>query len=160
MRETPTATFGTTREAQADSSADRDALEFYFREHAHLRAEIESDKQHLRRLEIYAVIGAGGVWAWLASSSPAELQLGWFIPVVLGFFGLLQTRGIVKDIVARAEYLRGIEKVVHPAGELDGWETFLHKKRGGKDPAVLDWIFWGAYLSVAFGVPFLVLWRS
>src|SRR5690242_8071545 len=112
------ATSNCTGETQADSSANRDALEFHFREHAHLRAEIESDKQHLRKLEVYAVIGAGGVWAWLALNSPVELRLGWFIPVVFGFFGFLQTRGIVKDIIARAEYLRGIEKLVYRLGEL------------------------------------------
>jgi hypothetical protein len=139
----------TAAKAPTDSPVNRDALEFYFREHASLRAEIESDKQHLRKLEIYTVIGAGSVWAWLASNSPGELPLGWFIPIVFCLFGFLQTEGVVKDLKHRAKYLRNLEKAVLHSADPKGWENFLDDERGGKDPAVLNRIFWGAYFVVA-----------
>lgn len=105
---------------------------------------------------MYTLIAAGSVWAWLALNSPVELRPGWFVPLVLGVFGFFQTKGVVKDIMVRAEYLRGVEGAVRHLDRLEGWETFLRKRRGDKDPAVLNWVFWVIYLVVAAGVPFLV----
>jgi hypothetical protein len=148
-----------SKERAEPEALDQGALEFHFREHASLRAEIENDKQHLRRLETYALVGAGGIWSWLSVNKHPALQLGWCIPAVLGLIGLFQTMGVVRDIDIRAAYLRQIEQTVGRLGQLQGWENFLERRRTG-DPSRLNRVFWGLYLLAAVAVPIVVyFWR-
>lgn len=140
----------------ADSTAAPGALAFYLQEHATLRTEIENDKQHLRKLETYAVVATGAIWSWLWAHGEQGLELAWFIPIFLGVFGFLQTKGIVADIKARAAYLRELEGAVSRSGDLAGWENFLHLRRGKNDPSVVDWVFWGVFVVFAVVGPFIV----
>lgn len=139
------------------STIDRkDAFDFHVREHASLRREIELDKQEMRRLEVYAVIGTGLVWSWIVTSSNPVPEYAWFIPMLFSILGLLKTQGLIKSILIKAAYLRELEKAVSKFELLQGWENYIEEHRG-EYPSWLNWLFWLLLISVTIIVPILVL---
>lgn len=135
-------------------------IAFYLQTHEHLRREIEADKDHLRKLNVYVVVGTGTVWSWIATrqGSPptALMDCITFIPLLFAVFGAIQSRGLVKSIRIKAAYLRTMESKLTNLECLEGWETWLDGNRG-KYPHHQDLLFWVIILLVTLVLPCLYL---
>lgn len=139
-----------------------EAVEFHLREHATLRTEIESDKQHLRKLETYSLIGTGTVWAWLATAPKDLPTVLWLMPFLFVAFGGFQTWGMIRDINDRVSYLCDLESSFEKLSfeskcglqQLAGWENYMAGKRRSENrkPSRLNQIFWFSLSGITMGI--------
>src|SRR6266404_7869972 len=103
--------------------------DFHLQQYDWLKKEIGSAISEAYSQERYAVIGAGAVWAWLATHlSPAPPpKLSWWIPLVFALFGGLRSLALILTIKPKAAYMRRLEDEAFPAQEPQGWEQYYAK---------------------------------
>jgi hypothetical protein len=156
-------------------------LSFHLQEHEHVRREIEADKNYLRKLGMYVVIGTGTVWSWILidgeSLNTVQRIAASSLPVLFTLFGAWQTRGLISSIELKAEYVREIESAMARLPDLEGWETWWATRRTqvaprhglGKlvmwlflrrSPHRQDWVFWTVMTTVTALAPVIFFWAN
>lgn len=133
---------------------------FHLQEHEHVRREIEADKDYLRKLSLYVVVGTGTVWSWiLINASPGDrpqVITASLLPILFTIFGAWRTAGLVTSISRKAGYLREVEIAMPKLGRLQGWERWWVVNRG-TNPHWQDWAFWIVLLLVTIAAPILYI---
>jgi hypothetical protein len=142
---------------EADSHK-AEATQFHLREYEALHKEMRSSSRELFTLELYAVIGSGIVWTWLATAKLEHQppRILWWIPLLFSFLGILRTRALFSSIGRTSEYLQLMEKAFCKEGVLSGWETFIHKPENQKQYIRwTTWLFWIIFLIATILIPFI-----
>ncbi|WP_309398321.1 hypothetical protein [Cerasicoccus maritimus] len=118
-----------------------------------LRNEAISLSQESRKLELVAVAGTGGVYAWLATNNLGNLQsAAWFIPVLFSLAGSLRAWAINKNIGVISKYLLTVESEL---SDNEGWEAFFKPRRGHLFGSAVT--FWILFILITFTVPIAVI---
>lgn len=145
--------------ARKISSTQKEAFSFHMHEYTTLRKEIEIRNQELLKLQVYAVVGTFAVWSWLATSSKPLPKVIWFMPVLLSVLAFTKARTHLGGIFRVAEYLRELEQAVPKLSSLQGWENFIHQKRGeGLGRWSWNAAFWLILIAATIIVPLLFVW--
>lgn len=101
-----------------------DAHQFAFEEYKMLRAEMEEHIAETLKLEVYAVAGVTGFYAWVLTHQKAPMPVWvWFVPVLLPLLGGLRCLALHRQITVIGSYLKSLEPKI--GAQLEGWETHL-----------------------------------
>jgi hypothetical protein len=122
---------------------DLASKDFHFKEFEVLRKEIESQVEHTRKLEIYAVAAFAAFYAWFLSE-PHQTKIFLCIPIAIALLGSLRSAASLVRICEIAAYLKRIEKeyaLKHHG--LQGWECFrefIEEQRRGSKNKLERWL--------------------
>lgn len=105
------------------SASDR-SPEFHLAEYESLRKEMEAAILETRTLERYALVGTGGVWAWLATNSSHASKIAWAIPILFALFGGLRAWSMMRSVWRATRYVAKLEEYFAAEG-VGGWEHYL-----------------------------------
>jgi hypothetical protein len=96
-----------------------------------LRDEIMQSCHEIHRIEIWAAVAAGGIYAWaLSNKERIPSRYVWFIVPFLLFVCALRCFELTAQIRRIAIYLRRIESAAFKNdAQLPGWETYRSKHR-------------------------------
>jgi hypothetical protein len=115
-------------------------------EYISLRKEIENSLADLSGLEKNRLVAVAAVYVWLVSQTPPtgfDKSMGWGVPILLAMFGALRSYSLSQQLDIIGAYIREIEKLNKPGGEVAvGWETFFQKE-GKRTQTKIRKGFWG-----------------
>jgi hypothetical protein len=134
------------------------AHEFHLEQLKALRGEISDRINYLRHIELYAVLGNVGVWAFLLGHKieTTSMRVAWFAPVLLNLLCILKRSSIETEMHAVAEYVRQAERYfVLPC--LEGWEVWAEQHKFRKRFKGFNVAFWAVLLITSLG---LAVWKG
>ena len=102
------------------------AHEFHLEQLKWLSAAIADRISYMRQIELYAVLGSVGVWAFLLGhkiepNSAASMRLAWWAPFLLVVLCFLKRSSVEFEMHTVAKYVREAEEVL-ALDHLKGWE--------------------------------------
>lgn len=136
--------------------SDKYKRDFHLKEWESLRAEILSQIDHTRKLELAVVAGLAAYYAWFVTAKPSHYLLT--IPTLLVLLGALRSWGTLVRIQEIATYIRTIEAAFSlGTNHLIGWDRTrdanFPKSSPFKTSAALFWV--AALLTSIFAWGFL-----
>jgi hypothetical protein len=136
-----------TKMDETPVSEKKVAHEFHLEQLKWLSAAISDRITYLRQIELYAVFGSVGVWAFLLGhkiepASAASMRLAWWAPFLLVVLCIAKRISVEIEMRAIAEYIKGAEEVL-ALDHLEGWE------RSVSDHWFREWFY---LFNVAFWV--------
>lgn len=140
-------------EAQASPAKapipDEARREFHLKEWEALKAEVTSQIDHTRKLELATVGGLAAFYAWFVTKDPSRYVL--VVPCLLVLLGALRSWGTLVRIQEIATYLRTLEAAFSLETDgLIGWDRTRDVRFPKSSPfKVSAALFWGAALLVS-----------
>jgi hypothetical protein len=133
---------------------------FYLEQYKMLRDEIMFTIGQIYSTEIYTVIAAAGIYAWLfVNASRISVRAVWFVPTCLIFVSAIHCLILALRLSLLGDYLRGIEETVFEQNNnVLGWERYklLHGQWIEKTDYILSSLGW----LIGFGASIALSWRQ
>ncbi len=129
--------------------------EFHMEQYKMLRDEIMYHLNETRKMELLAIGGVAGLYAWLGKNQGDINSSLWYIPTLIPFFGGFRSIMSLRRIKTIANYLQKIEsRLFNKEEELVGWENYFKDKNNTKLRfSSVAYIFWIMLLFVTFIAP-------
>lgn len=148
--------------------SDSELRSFHLKEYEILRTEILNRLNIIYSTPVYTLIAIGAFYTFMLTSEPKGsarlpvflIQIAWFIPVFLSFFGFLLANNAASSVEELGYYVSRLE--IGLGHDSYGWEKHLHVgkrswRKHGQIRFIAIWSFWpwfwmpviGATLAVA-----------
>jgi hypothetical protein len=133
--------------------SDPETRTFHLKEYEILRTEILNRLNIIYSTPVYTLIAIGAFYTFMLTSEAKGsarlpiflIQLAWFIPVFLSFFGFLLANNAASSVEELGYYVSRLE--IGLGHDSYGWEKYLHVgkrswRKSGQIRFIAIWSFW------------------
>ena len=125
--------------------------EFMKEEYVALRSEVAASLSALDTLEKQCVLATAAFYAWVVTAgfTGRDADFVWGIPVLIAFFGAMQSFALGAQLRRLSKYLRRIElEFIHDNTYATGWEEFHEKASKGSLRTIIKAVAWILFIAI------------